>query len=327
MAPAELSIIDRFFRPLAGEGAFGLRDDAARLKLPGHVDLVVTADMVAEGVHFLPDDPPDSVARKALRVNLSDLAAKGAAPVGYLLSAGFGAAVEEPWIEEFARGLAVDQAEFGVALLGGDTVQLRAGSVFSVTAFGSVSAGQMVHRFGGRPGDALYVSGTIGAASAGLALLQGRAGAWDGVSGPDRQALVQRFRVPEPRLALAPALVDFASAAMDVSDGLIGDCDKLAAASGCQAWMEADQVPLPDALLPHRDPALLSALLTGGDDYEILAAIPAGKEAGFEAAAAKAGVAVARIGELRQGVGLTDVRFQGAPLALEGRAYEHGRQP
>ena len=323
----ELSIIERYFRPLAGEGAFGLRDDAARLTLPDGFDLVVTADMLAENVHFLPGDPPDSVARKALRVNLSDLAAKGAAPMCYMLSAGFGAGVDERWIADFAAGLAADQAAFGVELLGGDTIHVRDGSIFSITAFGAVPAGRMVHRSGGRPGDALYVSGTIGAATAGLALLQGRAGAWDDLAAAEKAALVGRYRVPEPRTGLANAVAEFASAAMDVSDGLVGDCDKLAGASGCRATVEAERVPIPESVSRRADEALVAALLTGGDDYEILAAVPVGNEAAFRHAASAARVAVSRIGELSEGAALTDVRFQGRPLPLQNRAYEHGRQP
>jgi thiamine-monophosphate kinase len=271
--------------------------------------------------------PPRSVAQKALRVNLSDLAAKGAAPIGYVLGAGFGAGADERWIGDFAEGLRADQAEFRIELLGGDTISVTGPPVFSITAFGAVPAGRMVHRFGGRPGDALYVSGTIGAATAGLALLQGRAGAWDQLSPAGKKALVDRYRVPNPRIKLAPALVRYASAAMDISDGLVGDCDKLAGVSGCAASIDAEHVPLAPGLSELPNEELLPALLSGGDDYEILAGIPAGNEAGFRAAAEKAGVPVARIGELREGSGLTDVRFQGRPLALQGRAYEHGRQP
>lgn len=325
MALAELSIINRFFRPLAGEGAFGLRDDAALVRTPEGRDLVVTADMVAENVHFLPDDPPSTVAQKALRVNLSDLAAKGADPLGYLLGAGFGASVDEAWIAGFAEGLRADQARFGLALLGGDTIEVRGGSVFSITAFGSAPAGRMVHRFAGRPGDTLYVSGAIGGATAGLALLKGRSGAWDGLAAADRDALVRRYRVPEPRVELAATLREFASAAMDVSDGLVGDCDKLAAASGCAAALDAELVPVPGSLLDIRDAGLLAELLTGGDDYEILAAVPPEHEAEFLKAAERSTIPVARIGALRNGSGLTDVRFQGRPLALQGRAYEHGQ--
>jgi len=318
----ELSIIDRYFRPLAGEGAFRLTDDAALLKTPPGFELVVTTDMIARGVHFLPADPPAAVARKALRVNLSDLAAKGAKPLAYTLGLGLGVEAGEAWLADFAAGLASDQEIYGISLLGGDTISVGAGSVISITAFGLVPEGRMVHRFGGGPSDALYVSGAIGAAAAGLALLKNEPGAWDGLPAEQREALVARYRLPEPRTSLAPALVEFASAAMDISDGLVGDCDKLCAASGCSATIEAGRVPLP-AGLGGIDDALLARMLTAGDDYEILAAVPIRNEARFMNAAREAGVSVARIGSLRAGSDLTEVLLEGRPLPLARRAYAH----
>ncbi|HWT30867.1 MAG TPA: thiamine-phosphate kinase, partial [Propylenella sp.] len=202
MAPDEIAIIERYFRPLSGEGAFRLLDDAARISVPAGCDLVVTKDMIAVGVHFLPDDPPDTIARKALRVNLSDLAGKGAKPLAYMLGAGFGAELGEEWLAEFARGLSEDQRSFGIHLLGGDTISVAAGPVISITAFGAVASGRMVHRFGGRPGDGLYVSGTIGAAAVGLEILKGRRVPWEKLGRDQREALVARFRVPEPRTGL-----------------------------------------------------------------------------------------------------------------------------
>lgn len=323
MAPDEHSIIDRYFRPLAGEGGLGLLDDAARLRVPPGLDLVLTKDLLAAGVHFLPDDPPETIARKALRVNLSDLAAKGATPVGYLLGVSFTADLAEAWIADFARGLRTDQAHFGIDLLGGDTITAPAGPVISITALGTVPTGRMVHRAGANPGDLLYVSGIIGAGAAGLALLKGKPGPWDALGPDGRDSLVSRYRVPEPRMRLVPALLEFASAAMDVSDGLVGDCDKLASASGCSAAIEAERVPLPFLLVP--DGGQLATLLTAGDDYEILAAIPPRNEPGFTEAAAQAGVPVTRIGALTNGRGPTEVRFRGRPLPLHRRAYVHGQ--
>ena len=181
----------------------------------------------------------------------------------------------------------------------------------------------MVHRFGGKPGDALYVSGTIGLGMVGLALLKGKAGAWDSLSAERRSAFVQRYRVPEPRLGLAPALVEHASAAMDISDGLVGDCDKLAAASGCSAVIEADSVPLPDGLAGSRNDEL-AALLTSGDDYEILAAVPPYREPEFRRKAEEAAIPVTRIGDLVEGRGPTRVMLGGRAMALTKRAFVHG---
>jgi thiamine-monophosphate kinase len=325
VAPDELEIIDRYFRPLAGEGAFGLLDDAGALAVPAGMDLVVSTDMIAAGMHFLPDDPPDLVARKALRVNLSDIAAKGARPLAYLLGLGLGVGGREDaaWLAAFADGLRTDQALFAMSLLGGDTIDVAAGPVIAVTAFGTVEAGRMVHRAGGRPDDLLFVSGTIGASAAGLALLRGEEGPWADLAEAERTALVRRYRLPQPRVALAPALVAFASAAMDVSDGLVGDCDKLCAASGCGAAIAAERVPLPEGLSPARDAKLVARLLTAGDDYEILAAIPPRNAATFGAAAAESGIAVAEIGRLVAPRGMIEVTLHGAPLALASRAFVH----
>lgn len=325
LPPDEQTIIDRFFRPLAGEGAFGLRDDAARLRVPPDCDLVVTADMIAVGVHFLPGDPAGTIAQKALRVNVSDLAAKGARPIAYTLSIGCGDDLGEVWLADFAEGLRRDQALFGLTLLGGDTIIVPSGPVISVTAFGAAPSGRMVHRFSGQAGDALYVSGMIGAAAGGLAILKGEPGPWNALPAEDQESLVRRYRVPEPRVSLAPALVKFASAAMDVSDGLIGDCDKLCGASRCGATVEADRVPMPPGLA-GADFSILARLLSAGDDYEILAAVRPDDESGFREAAEGAGVVVTRIGALTEGSGPTEVRVAGVALALNRRSWVHGQR-
>ncbi len=318
----ELSIIDRFFRPLAGEGAFELRDDAGQITVPSSSDLVVTTDMIAEHVHFLPGDPPDTIAKKALRVNLSDLAAKGARPVSYVLSLGIMPAIDEDWLSGFAAGLRSDQEEFGISLLGGDTIGVHAGVVASITAFGLAPKGRMVHRVGGSPGDSLFVSGSIGRSDIGLAIQKQEAGPWESLSAEDRALFVEHYRVPQPRVALSAALVEFASAAMDVSDGLVGDCDKLAAATSCSARIDADDVPF--AIPVGDDAALAARFLTGGEDFEILAAVSPAKELRFRAMAEAAGVAVTRIGALTPGNAPASVLFKGAPLRLSRRSYVHG---
>jgi thiamine-monophosphate kinase len=320
----ELTIIDRFLRPLAGEGAFELLDDAALMTPPAGCDLVLTTDAVADGVHFLAGDPAETVAQKALRVNLSDLAAKGAEPLGYLLTLALPAATTEAWLTAFAAGLAADQAGFGIALLGGDTIATPGPLTISITAIGTVPEGGMVRRSGGRPGDALYVSGVLGGAAAGLALLRGEAVPWAGIGGSERERLVDRYRLPEPRMALATVLRAHASAAMDLSDGLVGDADKLAAASGCSALIDADRVPLDPAPAAYGgDDAVLARLLTAGDDYEVLVAVAAAREAGFLADAKTVGVAVRRIGALVEGTGAVQVRRHGRELPLARRGYIH----
>ncbi len=200
-ASGEDALIARYFRPLATDpGAFGLDDDAAALKPDGN-DIVVTTDAIVEGVHFLPDDPPDTVARKALRVNLSDLAAKGAMPAGFVLTLALRHA-DEAWLKPFAAALGEDAAQFACPLLGGDTVSTPGPLMVSVTAFGRVPPGKMVHRSGAKAGERVMVTGTIGDAALGLAVLRGgkvHAAATDTAA---RDALVERYRVPQPRVAV-----------------------------------------------------------------------------------------------------------------------------
>jgi len=233
-ASGEDDLIARYFRPLATDpGAFGLIDDAALLNHTGD-DLVLTTDAIVEGVHFLSGDPPDTIARKALRVNLSDLAAKGAVPAGFVLTLALREAKEE-WLAPFARALGEDAATFNCPVLGGDTVSTPGPLMISITAFGRVPQGKMVRRSGAKPGDRIAVTGTIGDAALGLRLLKEQAG--EGLDMLSREFLIQRYRVPQPRNALAVVIREHASAAMDVSDGLAGDLAKLCAASGrCSAF-------------------------------------------------------------------------------------------
>ncbi len=318
----EFDVIATYFRPLAGPGALDLIDDAAVFSPPAGQDIVLSADAVAAGVHFLADDPADLVARKALRVNLSDLAAKGATPAGYLLTLALPTPFDGDWLAAFAAGLAADQAAYGVTLCGGDTIRVPtgvAGPLVAITAFGSVPAGSMVRRDGGNAGDRLVLSGTVGGAAAGLACLTGAAGPLGALTGNSRAAAIDRYRLPRPRLALAAALRAHATAAIDVSDGLVGDCDKLAAASGCLAAIDAGLVPLDTALAARtgrRD--TVAAALTGGDDFEILAAVPPMQIAAFSEAAAETGIQTCEIGALTEARAQVGRRAQAEPAAQAG---------
>jgi thiamine-monophosphate kinase len=301
-ASGEDSLIARYFRPLATDpGAFQLNDDAAVLKALGD-DIVVTTDAIVEGVHFLPDDPPDTIARKALRVNLSDLAAKGATPAGFVLTLALRNA-DEAWLKPFAAALGEDAKQFGCPLLGGDTVSTPGPQMISVTAFGRVPAGKMVHRSGARPGERVMVTGTIGDAALGLAVLKGgkvHAATSDAAA---RSMLVGRYRVPQPRVKLAEIVRAHASAAMDVSDGLAGDLAKLCGVSGVSAAIDLASIPLSDAAgdLVSRGVVGVEALIAGGDDYEILCAIPEDRVEAFTGAALGAGVKVSSIGTVVAG--------------------------
>jgi thiamine-monophosphate kinase len=325
-ASGEDALIARYFKPLAADpGAFNLGDDAAILRAEGE-DIVVTTDTIVEGVHFLTDDPPDTVARKALRVNLSDLAAKGAAPAGFLLTLALRTA-DDAWLTPFARGLGSDAGLFGCPLLGGDTVSTPGPLMISITAFGRVPTGKMVHRSGAKPGDRVVVTGTIGDASLGLDILKdGAAAAVLANDAAAKAMLIGRYRVPQPRNALARAVRDHAHAAMDVSDGLAGDLAKLCAASGVSAVIDAASIPLSAAAaaLLGRGNVSIESLVSGGDDYEVLCAIPEDSFEAFAQAARAAEVAVTSIGTVIAGD--SRPRFldsEGRQIPLPRLSYSH----
>ena len=320
--PSEDELIARFFAPLAGEGGLGLTDDAALLRpAPGH-DLVLTVDGIVSGVHFLPGDPPEAVARKALGVNLSDLAAKGADPAGYLLTLALPDDWTEVWLEGFSRALGHAAEAFRCPLLGGDTVRATGPLWVSVTAVGQVPAGRMVRRGAGRPGDRLCVTGTIGDAALGLALRRGDRPAWASrLSGEERDHLGDRYLHPRPRLAVAKTLREHASAAMDVSDGLAGDLAKMMRASGTSATINLNAIPLSSAARAALagEPGLLDRIVTGGDDYEILCAVPEARLSAFLAKTEMAGVQATVIGTVEDG--------RGQPVFQDGaceRRYDQG---
>ena len=302
---AEDRLIARYFRPLASHpGALGLADDAAVLVPPPGCDVVLKADAIIGGVHFFPEDPADAVGRKALRVNLSDLAAKGAKPLGFLLSLALPDGTPDAWLAGFADGLRADAQFYGCPLLGGDTDRTPGPVMVSIAAFGTVPHGGMVRRSGAKPGDCVLVSGTIGDAALGLKLRREPAAAARYQLDPhERDHLLARYLIPEPRLALSEQIRLHASAAMDVSDGLAGDLAKLCGASGVSAEIEIEKVPLSDAArrVIAVDASARELAVTGGDDYEIVCTIAAEKLDAFRAAALASGVAVTEIGRIVAG--------------------------
>jgi thiamine-monophosphate kinase len=325
-ASGEDSLIARYFKPLATDpGAFGLTDDAAVLKALGG-DIVVTTDAIVEGVHFLSDDPPQTIAQKALRVNLSDLAAKGATPAGFVLTLAL-RKVDESWLAAFVRGLGEDTDAFNCPLLGGDTVSTPGPPMVSITAFGRVAPGKMIHRSGARPGDHVVVTGTIGDAALGLNILRkGRVAAALANDAASRDMLIGRYRVPQPRNALAPAVRAHAHAAMDVSDGLAGDLAKLCTASAVSATVELAAIPLSKAasIALTAGAVTLSEIVSGGDDYEILCTVAPDTFKPFAEAASTSGVAVKRIGTIIAGRAAPKwLDAQGKELPLTRTSYSH----
>ncbi len=299
MARGEFETIAALFAPLTRghQAALGLKDDAACLRLSAKDELVVTADALVAGVHFFDADPPADIARKALRTNLSDLAAKGARPVGYFLSIMRPRGWNDARLAAFARGLAADGAAFGIPLLGGDSTSTPGPFSIAITALGTTRRGTMLRRDGARDGDDLWVSGSIGDGALGLLVASGKL---KKLAAPRRSALLARYRVPEPRLALGQALVGIAHAAMDVSDGLAADLGHICRASAVGATVELDAVPFSAAAEAaiRLDVKLRDTAISGGDDYELLFAAPPSARAAVLKAAKKSGTPVARIGQV-----------------------------
>jgi thiamine-monophosphate kinase len=320
---AEDKLIARFFQPIAVHpGALGLSDDAAFITPPPGCDLVLKTDAIIGGVHFFAEDAAHTVASKALRVNLSDLAAKGARPLGFLLSLALPAGIDDRWLTNFAEGLRSDAVLYGCPLFGGDTDRTPGPITVSIAMFGSLPAGTMVRRAGAKPGDRVFVSGTIGDAALGLAVRKGKD--WK-LSEAQRQHLIARYLLPQPRNALAEAVRKHASAAMDVSDGLAGDFAKLCRISQVGASIDVKRIPLSDAAkaVLDADPAMREIALTGGDDYEIVCTVPPDKADSFRAAAQAANVPVSEIGEIVAGEGARFLGKDGEALTFQQASFSH----
>ncbi|WP_174299926.1 thiamine-phosphate kinase [Caulobacter sp. S45] len=324
--PDEFEQIARLYRPLTqgSPEALGLLDDVAVLPSRPGFDLVITTDAMVAGVHFLPDEALDLVSRKLLRANLSDLAAKAAEPHGYLLTVAWPLNIGFKARSQFAAGLAQDQVSFGVRLLGGDTVSTSGPLTASMTLLGWTPAGHVVRRDGAQVGDVVVVSGTIGDACLGLQVLTGGLAE---LTRAQREELQDRHRLPMPRLALQDALRRYASAAADVSDGLLADACHIGEASGLGVSIRLDRLPLSAParawLASQPDPsAARLALATGGDDYEVVCAIPPGYVDAFTEAAALSGTTVTAVGEVCQGAGLS-ASFRGHAVAVGRRGWSH----
>lgn len=321
----EFDLIARYFAPLAAGDAnsFGLTDDAAIISPNTGHELVVTADMAVAGRHFFADDAPAAIAQKLLRVNLSDLAAKGARPHGYILTIALPRPVSEDWVAAFAQGLADDQTRFDIGLLGGDTVSTDGPVCLSLTAMGWVRGGQMLRRNGARAGDLVLVSGTLGDAALGLKLRQGKA-ARD-LSEADAGYLRDRYLLPRPRTALGPLLIGQATAAIDISDGLGADLGHICQQSQCGAVITLDAVPLSDAArrMHEAGAADWSDIIAGGDDYELAFTVPPEAEDKITSIAKKSGVTISKIGKIAKGNGVIFLDDDGVELPLSRVGYQH----
>lgn len=324
MSLGEFGRIERFFRPLAAgvPGALGLADDAAVLPVADVEGLAVSTDALVEGVHFRAADPPEAVARKALRVNLSDMAAMGAAPWVYTLALALAPCRGDLWVERLAAGLAEDGAAWNIALVGGDSVRAPGPAMLSVTMFGRAPPGGALTRAGARPGDDIWVSGTLGDAALGLRLLEGGLGP---VGEADAAFLADRYRLPRPRVALGAALAGRARAAIDVSDGLAQDLGHLCRASGVAARVRFEDLPLSAAARRLRADGRAAAadIAAGGDDYELLFAARPEDRAEVLERARRAGTPVARIGKAAAGEGVVLLDGAGREIALESGGWRH----
>lgn len=323
----ETELIQTYLAPLAARepGALGLTDDAAFFTPPPDSDLVVTTDPVIAGVHFLAHQHAEDIAWKALAVNVSDLAAKGAVPIAYTMALAFPEAPERTWMAAFARGLGDAQAAFGCTLVGGDTDRTTGPLSISITVFGAVPKGGMVRRGAAKIGDRIYVTGTLGDAALGLIVQRDPQAFESRLTRGDRDFLSARYLRPSPRLELAPHLRMYASAALDISDGLAKDLARLAAGAGGKAAVALADLPLSPAArrVIRQDPAHMAAPISGGDDYELLFAVPDCNGVAFEAALGALPFAVTRIGTISKGRGVAIVDATGNPVALGAMGYDH----
>jgi len=307
----EFRLIDQYFKPLAAgfKGSLNLADDAAVITPPPGCDLVITKDAITAGVHFIGSEDASLIARKLLRVNLSDLAAMGAAPLAYFLAIMLPKDTKPEWVEKFAEGLAADQREFGIHLAGGDTISTQGPLSFSLTAMGTVPAGKALTRSAAKAGDTIYVSGTLGDSALGLQALR---------KGPRNDFLEQRYLLPQPRMALGQKLYGIAHAVMDISDGLLQDLGHICKASGVGAKVERHRLPLSAAAsaLIQKDDRLWDCITSGGDDYELLFTAPEENRAVAESL----GTA---IGTITEGSGITLLDASGCELPVTHSGFRH----
>lgn len=332
--PGEFDLIERFFAPLTGDGSFGLKDDAAVISPKVGYDTVITQDAILEQVHFFSDDPLDLIAKKALRVNVSDIIAKGANPTHYSIALGVPDWMEEKHFVAFSAGLREDQGQYGVTLTGGDTYRSQDRLAVSVTMLGELPVGSYVSRLGARTGDLIFVTGTIGDAQLGLELRKSLVHfPPDGTFSIEQRELIQRQILPNPPMGIQSVIRQFATASMDVSDGLIGDLQKLCLASNVAATVFEENIPTSKearhVMESEAEPngtvsAIRRSMLTGGDDYQCLFTVPCARRADLLKEALNRGLHVSQIGEVSPGPsGELAVLSNGKQVLFENGSYSH----
>ena len=320
----EFDIIARLLRPLAtGDEALELADDAAILACPLGRQIVVTSDMLQAEVHFFADDPPAAIAQKALRVNLSDLAAMGADPYCYFLCLGLPRDMTPFWLEQFVTGLSEDQERYDIRLAGGDTTVTRGSMSLSITALGTVPAGTALQRSGAKVGDDIYVSGTLGDAALGLTVRHSTH-----IVKPWRMPSVERYLLPQPRTELGAALRGIASAAMDSSDGMLQDLMHLCAASGVAADVSLPQLPLSEAVAGAMEDGFADwqLIVAGGDDYELIFTASPKMAKAVEGLSAQTDTRITKIGRIRKGDDVLLLDQDGKHFQVVETGYRHRLQ-
>ncbi|MCD6035918.1 MAG: thiL [Rickettsiales bacterium] len=321
----EFHIIAECFAPLAKKapGALGLLDDAALWACVPGKEIVITKDMLAEGTHFLPDTDPYLLAKKLVRVNLSDMAAMGASPKAYMLGLCLSRGADEAWVRRFSEALAEEQKQYDIILIGGDTIAHDGDLILSLTLLGEVDIGKALFRRGAKPGDDIYISGTLGDSALGLAVLKGEIS--EILSPEEREYLIRRYHLPEPRITLGKKLYGHVTAVMDISDGLVQDLGHIVGQSHVSAVIEGKAIPLSlaAARLCKLDPSYLEIVLSGGDDYELLFTAPQESREALAALSVKLGILITRIGTIEPEKGVKVLDLEGKPMTLSRGGYEH----
>lgn len=316
----EFSLINKYLAPLSKEagGSFHLTNDAAVFLVRKGYEAVITKDAITEGVHFLSDTSPSDIIKKLIRVNISDIAAMGALPKYYLIAAILPDSITESWFKETAEALAKEQKEFGISLIGGDTVSHKGKISLSMTMIGEIKKGKALKRTTARKGDFIYVSGTIGDASLGLAVLQNRL---PDISEKSKKLLIGRYKIPQPRIVLGQEIVRFASAAIDVSDGMIADFNHMKKG----AVIEAAKIPLSDAAkeVLKKSPELFKTVMTGGDDYELLFTAHPGNERKIASLSKRLKTPITRIGVITGGTKITVIDSNNKEISFKNKGFRH----